>query len=92
MYIMSVSESCAVSNAAWKWRSALEHPFPDQQNWVSFNILCSLSDNNIAMVVGESLPELFRQPSRHSGLRSFAVGIPESILGLRHSHFHFHFQ
>ena len=31
-----------------------------------------------------------RQSNIYSGLRSFAVGIPEPILGFRHNHFHFH--
>ena len=31
-----------------------------------------------------------RQSSRHSGFRSFAEGIPESILGFKPSHFLFH--
>ena len=55
----------------------------------SFSALC-VSQTDV-ILLGMSLSHSFlRQSSRHSGLMSFAVGIPESILGLRHSHSHFH--
>ena len=81
MYIY-VPDSCAASSAAWKRRSAAENPLHDLQCWASFSALC-LSHVDI-ILLSISLSHNFL------GLRPFAVGIPESIFGFRHSHFHFH--
>ena len=85
---MSLPDSCAVSSAAWKCSSAAEHPRPDLQYWISLSAVC-FSRTDIIILLMSLSHSFLRQSSRHSGLRSFAVGIPESILGLRHSHFHF---
>ena len=72
-------DSYAVSSAAWKWSSATEHPRPDLLGWASLRALCSSQTDVILLSLSLSYSFL-RQSSKHSGLRSFAVGISESIL------------